>query len=222
MAIITSFQEYAAGSTPADWTQNSGSYVLTVSADAAAISGKSMAQTSVTTAGFKTWDKVPSTADVDILIIQRLPASLTANDGFLRNSGRVDATGQNGYFFQWIATTNQIQMFKTVAGVNTGIGTNIARTYAANDVVAARMQLLGSTIRCKAWLYSGAEPGAWDVSTTDTSVTAAGAAGVRLATITANAADYWFAVGLNGLSAPMPFEVFASNERLRPRQHLRR
>jgi hypothetical protein len=222
MAIITSFQEYAASSSPADWTQISGSFVLTVSADAASISGKSMTQTSVTTAGFKTWDKVPSTADVDILIIQKLPASLTANDGFLRCSGRVDATGANGYFFQWIATTNQIQMFKTVAGVNTGIGTNIARTYAANDVVAGRLQSLGSTIRCKAWLYSGAEPGAWDVSVTDTAVTAAGLAGIRLATVTANAADYWFSAGLNGLSAPTPAQVFASNNWQRQRQFLRR
>jgi hypothetical protein len=207
VTYATGFGGYTSGAEPPDWTQTSGAFTWTVSTDSNALYGKSAAITAFTSNGFKTWNAVPSTADVEILLISKLPASITTGDPFLRPSGRVDATGANGYFADWqlISVGNLVlNIFKRVSGTNTGIG-SIAKTFSAGDVVAMRFRVVGTALSLKAWLWSAAEPGSWDISITDSAVTAAGLVGIRKAAATQTDAYYWFSVATGGDTAPSPF-----------------
>ncbi|GGV68797.1 hypothetical protein GCM10010294_24900 [Streptomyces griseoloalbus] len=69
---------------------------------------------------------------------------------------------------------------KRVASAETQLGTyTTGLTHAAGTFVRVRFQGEGTTLRVKAWLATAAEPSAWQISVTDTSLTAAGQIGIR-------------------------------------------
>lgn len=69
---------------------------------------------------------------------------------------------------------------KRVAGVETQLSTvTTGLTHAAATLFRLRFTGFGSSFQARAWLASGAEPGGWQTTTTDSSLTAAGQVGVR-------------------------------------------
>jgi phage replication-related protein YjqB (UPF0714/DUF867 family) len=69
---------------------------------------------------------------------------------------------------------------KRVAGTETLLVQHTTGlTHAAGTAVRFRFQGLGSQLRAKAWLASGTEPAAWQLTTTDTDVTGTGRVGIR-------------------------------------------
>jgi hypothetical protein len=207
VTYATGFGGYAPGAEPSDWTQTSGSYTWTVSTDSNALYGRSAAVTALTSAGFKTWNAVPSTADVEILLIAKVPASITSGDAFFRPSCRVDATGANGYFADWQYDIGSpgLNIFKRVSNTNTLLSNLSTKNFSAGAVVAMRFRVVGTALSLKAWLWSGTEPASWDISIADSAITASGLVGIRKAAATQTDAYYWFSVATGGDTALSPF-----------------
>ena len=67
---------------------------------------------------------------------------------------------------------------KNGGGYSVAVGpTTISKTFAAGDVMWLRAQASGTTIRFRIWKDGTSEPGTWDVSVTNATVSAAGYAG---------------------------------------------
>jgi hypothetical protein len=79
-------------------------------------------------------------------------------------------------------TTNTIVLTirKWLTASETVLGTYTTRlTHVAGTYVRVRFQGTGTTLKAKAWTVGALEPGLWDVSVTDSSLTAAGSIGCR-------------------------------------------
>jgi phage replication-related protein YjqB (UPF0714/DUF867 family) len=89
----------------------------------------------------------------------------------------------NSYLARLDFTTAQaviLTLRKRVAGTETLLVQHTTGlTHAAGRRFRIRFQLAGTTLRAKAWYASQAEPEAWQLETTDTSLTAAGQMGMR-------------------------------------------
>jgi hypothetical protein len=89
----------------------------------------------------------------------------------------------NSYLARLEFTTAQaviLSIRKRVGGVETQLATfTTGLAHTAGGLFRVRFQGVGSQLRAKAWLASGTEPGLWQVSVTDTDLTAAGSLGVR-------------------------------------------
>jgi hypothetical protein len=73
-----------------------------------------------------------------------------------------------------------VQCEKVVAGIATNLGmTKDLGVYSAGAGVKMKLDTQGSTIKGKAWLASGGEPGSFDLTVTDTAISAAGKVAVR-------------------------------------------
>lgn len=84
--------------------------------------------------------------------------------------------------------TIYLELNKEVANVATVIATDTTTglTHSAATLYRLRFQLIGPNLRCKAWLASSPEPDAWNIETTDTSLTGPGGYGVRCRSSTGN------------------------------------
>lgn len=86
------------------------------------------------------------------------------------------ALQSNGYFFSMEPSYNNIRFYKRVGGAQTALGTSTAFTFNASTTYNWKVEWTGTTLRAKVW--TGAEPGPWTVSITDSSFTAAGHSGL--------------------------------------------
>lgn len=91
--------------------------------------------------------------------------------------------GDNLYMAQLsISTTATITLSirKRVAGAETELATfTTSLTHVADTFYRVRLNVSGSQVQAKAWLATVAEPMVWQVSATDTALTAAGSVGCR-------------------------------------------
>lgn len=87
---------------------------------------------------------------------------------------RVSGAGgsENGYFY--IHDLGSARIVKAVSGVVTQLIFNASVPQTADVWYYLRFEVTGTTIRARRWLASVAEPGTWDFSVTDSSVSAAG------------------------------------------------
>jgi lysophospholipase L1-like esterase len=86
-------------------------------------------------------------------------------------AGRMAAAANTLYFARWSGSVNSWQLFKTVAGTSTQLGSNVADTFTSGTKVL-RLSMVGSTI-------SVSVNGTQIISVTDTAITAAGSPGIR-------------------------------------------
>ncbi|MFD3929682.1 carbohydrate binding domain-containing protein [Streptomyces sp. NPDC058614] len=77
---------------------------------------------------------------------------------------------------------------KQVAGVQTQLGSTytVPVTHVAGTFIRLRFQVVGSTLRAKAWLASGVEPFVWQITASDTAITAANQIGTRSVRVATN------------------------------------
>jgi hypothetical protein len=105
-------------------------------------------------------------------------------------AGRFSTTsGGNDYKILWYSSG--VHLNKMVAGVNTTL-TTASFTVAVNTAYWLRLQISGSTINGKIWADGSAEPGTFTVSTTDTSLAAAGGYGLLANTDTGGSTGVQF------------------------------
>ncbi len=90
----------------------------------------------------------------------------------------------NLYIARLKFNTNQtvfLDIQKRVAGVQSAVtaDVNTGLTHGVNTVFGLHLLVIGTRLVARAWLASGAEPTTWTVDGTDTSLPAAGTAGIR-------------------------------------------
>ncbi|MFJ6935683.1 poly-gamma-glutamate hydrolase family protein [Streptomyces sp. NPDC101132] len=121
-------------------------------------------------------------ADVDISATVSTDKLASGGGHFMQLVARW-ADASNTYLARLEFSTTQtviLTLRKRVAGTETLLVQHTTDlTHAAGRRFAIRLQVSGSTLRAKAWLDGTYEPPAWQLETTDTSLTAAGSVGVR-------------------------------------------
>jgi hypothetical protein len=121
-------------------------------------------------------------ADFDAYV--SLAASAAATGGFLSGSitGRY-LDSDNLYAARLafnVGGTMTLTIRKRIAATETELGAvAVPGTYTAGTYYRLRLQASGSTLRAKVWPASSAEPGAWQLEVTDTSLTTSTYIGLR-------------------------------------------
>jgi hypothetical protein len=128
-------------------------------------------------------------ADVDMMVTVRLPSTPTGDGIYTYYLARANISSGVFYFarlyFQTSSTVELTLRKRTPA--ETALATSpVLLPFAAGVNYRLRFQVLGNTLRAKAWALPDMEPMDWHVTTTDTSITAAGGVGVRTYASTSN------------------------------------
>ncbi|MFE4715909.1 hypothetical protein ACFRLW_05555, partial [Streptomyces sp. NPDC056728] len=96
----------------------------------------------------------------------------------------------NMYLLRAEFTTGNLVLLsvrKIVADVQTQLGAvTLPFTHAVGQWARVRFQIQGSTLRARGWLSGGPEPAVWNISVTDSTITAANAIGTRSIRATGN------------------------------------
>lgn len=106
------------------------------------------------------------------LTISRIQAVVARHGGSSANANHYRAV------YEYNASSNKLRLEKVISGVTTVLAQSTAFDAALTADLRIRFEVTGTTIRMKAWLTSGSEPGSWTLSTTDSSITDNGKAGV--------------------------------------------
>jgi len=121
-------------------------------------------------------------ADVDLVVSVASSALATGGSQFAGPVARY-LDGNNTYYARLAFNTTQtltLVLQKRVAGAQTDLTTvTVPGTHAAGTFFKVRLQVIGTTLRAKAWPVADPEPVVWQTSTTDSDLTAAGSVGVR-------------------------------------------
>lgn len=208
----TDFEEYTAGETPSDWTPKLDATANWLIYEDVTF-GKCLRNTS-TASGRKliTWDAVPDTADVEVYFEFFAPVGtlVVATYGAARVDPSKNTSAANAEFYRFgfdEETLNAGDTFfdKYLSGTFTSV-TSAERDLGVTGatVFACRASFVGTAVKVRCWDTAGAEPSTWDIETTDSSISAAGAVGLfRFSTF--NAGNYRynaFGVGTGGDPAP--------------------
>lgn len=122
----------------------------------------------------------------DVDITTEITTSADGNDQYpavgARLSGGTNgwasgAQGYNGYVASMFTTEDNFYL-STMTGGAAAVERSVVFTIVANTTYKVRLQCTGTTIQAKIWDASGAEPGSWNISVTDT-VYASGWIGFR-------------------------------------------
>lgn len=211
----TFFSEYAVGVQPSDWTSrfNAG-FTALVQTVAGSLGGKALRWTkTVANRQLLSWDRVPLSANTEILMRMRVIEAAASVETFLRPCVRAaGAIGTESYYVNLPTkdpggTGWNHGLSKTVSGTVTTLGTvsfGPSPTFAINTWFWERFRVNGTSIQRRSWWDGAAEPGTWDETVTDSSVTAAGWTGIASANTNPDCECDFFSVGLNGETAPSP------------------
>ncbi|MFJ8146052.1 poly-gamma-glutamate hydrolase family protein [Streptomyces sp. NPDC096048] len=122
--------------------------------------------------------------DVDLTAAMATDKLATGGSHFLHLVARYADTN-NSYLARLALNTDQsitLTLRKRVGGTETLLATAAGTgglTHAAGRRFRVRFRVTGGTLRAKVWRDGGTEPDAWSVTTSDSSLSAAGAVGIR-------------------------------------------
>ena len=136
----------------------------------AEISSGRLRQSSTTAAGYY-HSGTPAGADYTVNADLHVPSG-GSNSGTACITGRTSTSAYTCYRARW-TTAFGLQLHKLVSGTATQLGSNVSASLAANTTNNLKLEVIGSAIN----LYWGGS-GTASISSTDSSITAAGKAGV--------------------------------------------
>ena len=203
--FFTNFSEYTTDETPTGWTSRwVAPTSFLVVADGAATGGKVLRIVKEQARSLLSFDAINGDANRDnIEVLLRCRATTiseaTTQIGVAaRASGA--ATSENGYRGNF-STATQLAQGKYVSGASTPLG-NAVKSWTVDTWHWLRFQCTGTTVRSKSWTGAiSSEPGSWDISATDSDISAAGWAGVFMFGASTYDVDL-IGVGTGGDSAP--------------------
>lgn len=148
-----------------------------------------------------------SVTNVDVTGSASSSALATGGSHYLALAGRSSSDGATCYLARLDFTTTAgvvLTLRKRVAGAETQLSTfTTGLTHAAGTRFSVRFQVVGTTLRARAWLTSSAEPSTWQLTATDSSITGAGLVGMRSILSSANT---------NTLPVVMDYDNYAATE----------
>lgn len=186
-AQATDFEDDALASPPAGWaSQWDANVTALVTAQASLPEGKGPLLDKTTAVGdsFFAWTDadVDTQADCEILALIRPNADSGTTDNaigvILRGSGtNVTKTGYRAVLNSATAAArNRIEISKWVNGTFTFLA-NATFAWATGTNYWLRFRARGTSLKVKVWAEGGAEPGSWNVTTTDADVAGPGKSG---------------------------------------------
>lgn len=188
MALLysTNFDAVTAGQLPSGWLDlNTAGYAAEAFNPISGANGFGMG--TLTDGKLAIYSALAANTDFDVIFSSKVVAG-NGTSGEQSYSCIVQANigGTTFYLFGIQLHAGALAMYKCVSGAFTDIGggQQPVTAFATNDIVTFRFQRTGTTLRYKAWLKSGSEPGTWQFSITDSSISAAGYAGLRSGTAT--------------------------------------
>lgn len=137
------------------------------------------------------WATISSLSTANFKITGWFKTDVLATGGshFVALVGRFADTNNN-YLARLAFNIDQtitLTIRKRVASSETQIATfTTALTHVAGTYFGLTFEGTGTQLRARAWLASGAEPASWDLTTTDSDITAAGTIGARFILSSAN------------------------------------
>lgn len=205
----TSFDSYTADVQPSDWTARwvtANANWLTRS-KAGTEGGKCLEHTASSLARhLLTWDALDADADranVEILArVRGIGSSTELPQLTVRGSGA--AAAENGYLIKFDVNSIGYKLQKFVAGVSTDLGTFVNFTMVSSVWYYVRFRVNGTTLQMRIWRDTEVEPSSWQVTATDSAVSAAGWVGITQQSASNTRDIDWFSVGTNGDTAPLP------------------
>ncbi|MCW3476555.1 GDSL-type esterase/lipase family protein [Limobrevibacterium gyesilva] len=180
------FDAAAVGGMPAGWAAKVGSWAVGTALPVGAHT-QSFGATSQNDGDVALLTGIAAVADLQVTASQRLAALAANHVPAIGVVLRSDASYQNCYTI--VLGNNgtlgelQLLLFRRVGG-SYALLTMVAAsgvTFQASDTVMLRAQCQGSTISAKVWPSRLPEPAGWQVSVSDTAVSAAGHAGLYYA-----------------------------------------
>lgn len=148
-------------------------------------------------------DVLDGIADVDIKARVRVTQSSNNFGVGLVVRGAEDSSGFDGYFvsINEAAASNHLALAEIVDGtaatiqqVSVGGGLDLNKWY------WLRFQVSGTALRCRIWADGVAEPGTWNIDTTDASISSGGFVGIY--SRNADGEVDWFSAGTGGDTPP--------------------
>ncbi|MGX1512242.1 hypothetical protein [Streptomyces collinus] len=128
-------------------------------------------------------------ADVDLMVTVRLPSTPTGDGIYTYYLARANVAAGTFYFARlFFQTSSQVELtLRKRTPDEVALATSpVLLPFVAGKSYRIRFQVLGSTLRAKAWVLPDVEPADWHVTAVDTSITAAGAVGLRTYASTSN------------------------------------
>lgn len=181
----TGFDATTAGSLPTGWTAIAGAWQASTAA--ALVPSHTNSFADVTKANLDSAIYTSGTLSGDLEVTATQVVTLSSGAASVIGLGvRYSSTGTSGYLcLPHVASGGifTLQVFKKVAGTFTSIGTQPAAfTISGSSAnVTLRMSVVGTSVRCKAWVSTSAEPASGATGTytqTDSAVTGTGFASV--------------------------------------------
>lgn len=202
VVIVTGTEEFSGGpgGIPTDWTQRWSTTGVTWTEDAGGF-----LRAVKTTAGRTalSWNDTDASDDIEVLAKVRSSVFSDAStypSVVLRGSGA--AASESGYVFaiQTGVGVQRIGLFKYVGGVSTEIVSPVIKAMTTNTWYWIRCRANGTGLHMRFWADGDAEPGTWDISETDPSLSSgwAGVFGFSASTVDWDSFSY----ALSGGTAP--------------------
>gem|GEM_PF-2524443 len=181
------FDATTAGTLPSTWTAKVGTWQVGTTQPTGSHT-KSLGSTTHADGDVALATGMTAQADMSVSHTQKIPNLSAGNAPMIGVILRMDAAYQNGYTVVVSAAGGlgnlRLMVFKRVGGSYSLLTTSATIpgiTFASTDTVMLRAQIQGSAIGVKLWPTRIAEPGAWHVTLSDSSVSAAGYAGLYYA-----------------------------------------
>lgn len=176
----TNFSEYSTGSVPSDWTERWDSSSEWKVQTGSGLGSKQLefVQTADNDHACS-WDDVGSVADIKILAKIQTPSSGGGAywPGVVIRGAGTDGTDNDGYTLRIDCTFNRLKLDYYDNG-SIGNVTYVTKTFSQGTWYWFRFEASGTSLKGKAWADGSSEPGSWDIDTTDSTITAAGWAGI--------------------------------------------
>jgi hypothetical protein len=205
----TGFDSYTVGAQPSDWSARwvTASTTWAVRSKSAAQGGQCLEYTGTASARhLLTWDAIDADANrANVEILARARSSSTSSEILrllARGSGAAGA--ESGYYFAFNGSAQTYQLQKLVAGTLTNLTSAINFVPVANAWYYLRFRVNGTTLSAKIWADGDAEPSAWTITFTDSSISTAGWVGVHNQDLTGTRDLDLFTVATNGDTAAFP------------------
>lgn len=204
-AYASDFSEYVTGNQPNDWTARwvvaNVTYTVEAAAEACAMGKKLYIDNNAAARHLISCDDMDGAVDVDIIALVK--TSVLASG--IRICARASGAAGSEYSYVVAITATDVNLFKYVNGVSTGIGT-VNVTLSTSGYYWIRFKLSGTSLKVKLWEYDQVEPYHWILDDTDSDISSGGWIGISSYAISDSYCYYFAATDVGNVTFPVAYK----------------
>jgi hypothetical protein len=200
--FTTDFGAYAADEAPDDWTilaAGAGSHTIAVGGTI----GKVLELRNGSAVSM--WDAVPAAEDSEIFAVVKFTSStVSARTGVAARIGDVSNNYHGGMYYSGTSDRGR-RIGARVDGSLVALDSDGSGAWSADTYYAMRLQIIGTALKFKSWIFGESEPEGWHCEVADGTFATGGLGVIRTNTSGSFVATcQWFSVGINGQPAAPP------------------